>query len=75
ASPLIAGTTVYLGTLGKTLVALDVETGAENWNYGLRGRVKSSLIARNGELYVLCEPRYVYRFGKDYEYGENSNPD
>lgn len=64
APPFVAGSRVYLGTLGRTLMVLSASTGEVIQTYPLRGRVKSPLAARDGNLFVLSEPRFVYRFGQ-----------
>ena len=62
AAPLIAGELIYVSTLGSTLAALDAETGARVWETELPGRSKSALVAADGFLFVLAEPRYIYAF-------------
>ena len=63
APPLLSSTNVFVGTLGSTIVALDRTNGVLEWSNDLKGRVKSAMTTRNGDLYVMTEPRYVYRFG------------
>ena len=62
ATPLLTPNTVYVGTMGQSLLAIDRESGALLWEQRLRGRVKSALAARDGYLVVLSEPRFVYLF-------------
>ncbi|MEQ9104383.1 MAG: PQQ-binding-like beta-propeller repeat protein [Rhodothermales bacterium] len=53
---------VYVGTMGRELLALDAESGAISWRHQLEGRIKSAMAAADGALYVLSEPRYVVKF-------------
>jgi outer membrane protein assembly factor BamB len=62
AAPLLTPHTVYFGTMRRDLVALARTSGAEQWRTTLRGRVKSALAAREGQLVVLSEPHFVYLF-------------
>lgn len=62
AAPLLTPHTVYFGTMRRDLVALARSTGTEQWRTTLRGRVKSALAARDGQLVVLSEPHFVYLF-------------
>ena len=62
AAPLIAGDLIYVSTLGSTLAALDLETGERVWETELPGRSKSALVAADGFLLVLAEPRHIYAF-------------
>ena len=62
AAPLITLNTVYVGTMGKKLFGLNRTDGTVQWEYELKGRVKSAMAARDGHLIVLSEPRYVYLF-------------
>ena len=62
ATPLLTPTTVYIGSMGRMLFAIDRETGTSQWEWQLRGRVKSALASRDGYLVVLSEPRFVYLF-------------
>lgn len=62
AAPLITSNTIYVGTMGRMLFGLNRADGTVQWEYELRGRVKSAMAARDGSLIVLSEPRYVYLF-------------
>ena len=62
AAPLLTPHTVYVGSMAYSLFAIDRETGDPKWEQQLRGRVKSALVARDGYLVVLSEPRFVYLF-------------
>ncbi|MDX1421188.1 MAG: PQQ-binding-like beta-propeller repeat protein [Rubricoccaceae bacterium] len=62
AAPLLAGETVYVGTLDERFVALDLGTGREVWSTTLPGRVKSAAVATDGTLIVLAEPRHLHAF-------------
>jgi outer membrane protein assembly factor BamB len=53
---------VYVGTMGRELLALDPESGAIMWRHQLEGRIKSAMAVADGALYVLSEPRYVTKF-------------
>lgn len=53
---------VYVGTMGRELMALDPDTGAILWRHLLEGRIKSAMAADDHALYVLAEPRYVIKF-------------
>lgn len=61
-APLAAGAFVYVGTYGQELAALDAATGEVVWSEELSGRIKSGLVAADGTLVVLAEPRFVYGF-------------
>ncbi len=63
APPLLTANLVFVGTLGSTVLALDRVSGERGWQTELRGRVKSAMTLRNGDLYLSSEPRYIYRFG------------
>lgn len=65
AAPFLSRSFVFVGTLDSRLVALERDTGALVWETELRGRVKSAMVARDDDLFVLTEPRYVYRFTVD----------
>jgi outer membrane protein assembly factor BamB len=62
APPLLTLQQVYLGTMGKQLIALARETGAEQWMHELPGRVKSPMVLHRGRLIVQAEPRHVLCF-------------
>ncbi len=62
APPLITRNTVYVGTMGRWLYAVDRSTGEKRWEHRLKGRVKSPMAARDGVLVVLTEPHEVYLF-------------
>lgn len=62
APPLITPEWVYVGTMGRELIALRRSDGEVRWQYTLRGRVKSAMAAREGHLVVLAEPRFVHYF-------------
>ena len=62
AKPLITRSSVYVGSMGKMLYAVDRATGALQWQEELRGRVKSAIAGSEEYLIVLAEPRYVYLF-------------
>ncbi len=61
-APVVAETHVFAASMGRMLYALDRASGKLEWETELRGRVKSALVARNGHLVVLAEPRYVQLF-------------
>lgn len=60
--PLITRKYVLVGTLGRKLYAFDRVTARLTWETELDGRIKSAMAARNGELFVLAEPRHIYKF-------------
>jgi outer membrane protein assembly factor BamB len=62
AAPLLTPNTVYVGSMGRLLFAIDRATGVAKGQLELKGRVKSALAARDGYLVVLAEPRFVYLF-------------
>ncbi|MCB0718270.1 MAG: PQQ-binding-like beta-propeller repeat protein [Bacteroidetes bacterium] len=64
ASPAMAGRAAYVGTLGHTVLGLRMEDGSVFWQATVRGRIKSPLVFVDDELFVLSEPRFLYRFGK-----------
>ncbi len=68
APPFVAGATVFVGTLGRTLVALERTTGLHRSEHALKGRVKSPMTVHDDALYVLSEPRFVYRFAAEGSY-------
>ncbi len=62
APPLVTRDVVFVGTMARELLALDRQTGEQQWTYKLRGRMKSAMAVAGISLIVLSEPRYVYRF-------------
>ncbi len=62
APPFVASNHVFVGTMDARLVALEREAGDVVWEKELRGRVKSALAVSGGDVYVMCEPRFLYRF-------------
>lgn len=65
AAPLLTRGHVFVATLEGRLLALERSTGRIVWEVELRGRVKSAMAAQDGDLFVLCEPRFLYRFSVD----------
>ncbi len=65
AAPLITDSHIYVGTMGRMLYGLERSTGRLVWETKLKGRIKSAMSAREGELIVLTEPRYVYAFREE----------
>lgn len=61
-APLITPSTVFIGSMGRMLYALDRNTGALLWEEKLDGRVKSAMALRDDQLVVLAEPNVVYLF-------------
>ena len=59
AKPLIAGSVVYVGSMGNHLYAVDLADGRELQAIELRGRIKSEIVQHADGLIVLAEPRYV----------------
>jgi outer membrane protein assembly factor BamB len=51
-SPLLVGTTVYVGSRDRFLYALDATTGALRWKFETGGAVSSSPAYRDGVVYV-----------------------
>jgi len=64
AIPLLAGRTVYIGTLGHSVLALRMNDGEIYWRTTVRGRIKSPMAFADDELFVLSEPRFLYSFGQ-----------
>ena len=62
APPLVTDTHIFIGSMGRVLYAFNRETSILDWEFKLDGRIKSAMAARNGELFVLAEPRHVYKF-------------
>ncbi|GIV59819.1 MAG: hypothetical protein KatS3mg043_0908 [Rhodothermaceae bacterium] len=62
APPLLTRETIYVGTMGRMLYAVNRSDGMKTWEYRLEGRVKSAMAARDGLLVVLAEPHAVYAF-------------
>lgn len=67
APPLISDRFVFVGSMGRKLYGFDREQEKLVWEVVLDGRVKSGMAARDGALYVLSEPRYVYKFSTPTE--------
>lgn len=65
AAPLITDSHVYFGTMGRMLYAIDRFSGEMLWESKLKGRIKSAMAAREGELIVITEPRYIYGFREE----------
>lgn len=57
--PLITGDVVWIGTMGRELVALDTRDGAILWTREMPGRIRSTLIPHDGGIIVLSEPRTI----------------
>ncbi len=62
AAPLMTQRTVYAGTLGRELVALDRNTGLKLWEYAMPGRVQSAMAATDDMVFVLSEPQRLVAF-------------
>ncbi len=73
AAPLITNGHVYIGSMGRKLYGFDRTTESLVWETELDGRIKSALAAREGELIVLSEPRYVYMFRSEKDHDAQSN--
>lgn len=61
-APFISRNTIYIGSMGQKLYALDRSSGRLVWEQEMGGRIKSALAGREGRLVVLAEPRTVYMF-------------
>ena len=61
-SPVISGKTLYLGLLDGRLLALDRETGEEQWHAKLKGRVRTTPLVVGPWLLVASEGQTVYGF-------------
>jgi RNA polymerase sigma factor (sigma-70 family) len=64
-SPLVVGTTVYVGSADRFLRALDAASGKELWRFETGGSVSSSPCFADGVVYVASRDRYVYAVGAD----------
>ncbi len=62
AAPLMTHRTVYAGTLGRQLIALDRNTGIRLWDYQMPGRVQSAMAATDDMVFVLSEPQRLVAF-------------
>jgi PQQ-like domain len=62
AAPLLTHSTVYVGTLGRQLIALDRNTGLQLWEYEMPGRVQSAMAASDDMVFVLSEPQRIHAF-------------
>lgn len=62
APPLITARYVFIGSMGRKLYAFERSTNTLVWETELGGRIKSAMAARDGELFVLAEPRHIYKF-------------
>ncbi len=62
APALLTSTHLFFGTMGRMLYGIERDSGEIVWQTELKGRVKSAMAARNGDLIVLAEPRYIYSF-------------
>ncbi len=62
AAPLMTQQTVYAGTLGRQLIALDRNTGLKLWDFTMPGRVQSAMAATEDMLFVLSEPQRLVAF-------------
>ena len=61
AAPVMTGSHVYVGSMGRRLYAVRKSDGTLVQEIELRGRIKSSLAVQPDALIVLTEPRYVVR--------------
>ena len=64
-APYMNDHSVFVGTLGSRVYALDRETGSLRWEEEVRGRIKSNIVGYDDFLVVLSEPRYVYLLKSD----------
>ena len=59
-SPLAAGDTLYVGSAGRVLYALDVATGKERWQYRAGGAIYSSPAVADGTVVFGCDDGLIY---------------
>ncbi|NBC18675.1 MAG: PQQ-binding-like beta-propeller repeat protein [Bacteroidetes bacterium] len=74
APPLITQHHVFVGTMGKRLVAVGRDDGTAQWTHELRGRMKSPMVLHRGRLIVQAEPRHVICFTAQEESPYASTP-
>jgi outer membrane protein assembly factor BamB len=59
-SPAVAGSLVYVGSLGGRLYALDLRTGEARWDLDLGAPVHASPAVASGRLYLGTADGTVY---------------
>ena len=73
APPLVTPDHVFVGSMGRMLYAFDRRSASLAWEYRLEGRIKSAMAVREGELFVLAEPRHIYRFVPEAGEGQDAD--
>lgn len=71
-APQIVGDRVFVGTLGKQLLALSLDDGQVQWQTEMKGRIKSAMAVSDAGLIVLSEPKWVTLFSTSPESSEES---
>lgn len=62
-SPLVVGSTVYVGSDDRSVYGLDASTGAVRWSYATGARVSISPSAAHGLLLIGSNDGSLYAFG------------
>jgi len=59
--PVVQGKTLFIGSnASDRVVALDTETGKENWAFYVDGPVRFPPVASNGKVYFVSDDGYLY---------------
>jgi outer membrane protein assembly factor BamB len=64
-SPLLVGSTIYVGSGDRFLRAVDVASGKERWRFETGGAVCSSPCCADGVVYVTSRDRCLYAVAAD----------
>lgn len=59
--PLVTRDYIFVSTMDRLVRALDRQTGEERWTIELKGRAKSAMTALDDQIFLLSEPRLVYK--------------
>jgi len=67
---LLSGRYIYIGSLNRKFYSLDKDTGEILWSVLLDGRVRTSPLEYNGNIFIGTENRFVYAFSEIGASGE-----
>ena len=58
--PIVANGVLYVVTLGGRLLALDMKTGQEMWQFKAGGEIWESATIHDGVVYFGADDRFLY---------------
>jgi outer membrane protein assembly factor BamB len=59
-TPAVAGDTVFIGTFGKKLYALNADNGTEKWHFTTEGAIVATPVVDGNTVYIGSFDRYLY---------------